>query len=368
MTEEERIGKALESLGHDPVAKLEAKLARERSDKAALKRQLGRAGLEIDDLHEKLEMVQAISGLIPDPPTWLAPEPARKHHGTALFVLSDTHFDEVVEPGEVFGLNAYNREIATQRLRRAFEGAVTLPRDWLGTNLTYDGVIVACAGDLITGEIHEELTESNEAKPPETIEYFLDPVIAGIRMLREEYGKVHLVEVDGNHDRLYRKKRAKGAAKDSWSWLFWKIVEREFRRFSTVTFQIPETRDTIFRVYDTKVLLHHGDQFRGGGGIAGALTPMHIGDFRKRKKHASARMYTGNDDLDYQIQLLGHFHHRNSFPGTITVGTLKGYDEYANQGNFPFEPASQELLIITPERGITFQAPIWVVDREAEGW
>jgi len=352
----------------DPGAKMVQKLEGARKDRDRYRRQLGTAETEIEDLRGKLDMVQGIHDIIPEPPVWLAPEPSGKHHGTALFVLSDTHFDEVVKSEEVFGLNAYNREIAEQRLQRAFEGAISLPHHWLGSNLTYDGIVMACAGDLITGEIHDELVESNEAKPPETIEYYLEPMIAGIRMLREEYPNVHIVEVDGNHDRLYKKKRAKGAARDSWSWLFWKILEREFRRFTTVTFQIPDSRDTIFKIYDTKILLHHGDQFRGGSGIAGALTPMHIGDFRKRRKHASAKRYTGKDDLDYDVQLLGHFHHRNSFPGTITVGCLKGYDEYANLGNFPYEPPSQELLIMTPERGITFQAPIWVQDRGAEGW
>ncbi len=351
----------------DPLADSLATVEALRKERAALKRKLGRQETEIQDLQVHMDLISGLHDHVPDPPEWLAPEPRGKYHGTPVFVLSDTHFDEVVKPEEIDYLNAYNRDIAESRLRGAFEGAISLPRHWLGSNLTYDGIVLACAGDLITGEIHDELVETNEGKPPETIEYFLDPMIAGIRMLREEYGKVHIVEVDGNHDRLYKRKRAKGAARDSWSWIFWKVIQREFRRFSTVTFQIPDSRNVIFQVYDTKILLHHGDQYRGGGGIAGALTPMHIGDFRKRKKAASARMY-GSTALDYDIQLLGHFHHRNSFPGTITVGCAKGYDEYANLGNFPFEPPSQELLIMTPERGITFQAPIWVQDREAEGW
>lgn len=363
----EEVAAAVERVQQDPLAEVQAKLDVVRKEKKALKRVIARQETEIQDLHEHLDLVSGLHDLVPDPPPWLAPEPRGKYHGTPVFVLSDTHFDEVVKPEEIDFLNAYDRDIATSRLRRAFEGAINLPRHWLGSNLTYDGIVLACAGDLITGEIHDELKETNIAKPPETIEFFLDPTIAGIRMLREEYGKVHIVEVDGNHDRLYKKKRAKGSARDSWSWIFWKVVEREFKRYKTVTFQIPDSRNVIFQVYDTRILLHHGDQFRGGSGIAGALTPMHIGDFRKRKKAASARMY-GSNALDYDIQLLGHFHHRNSFPGTITVGTLKGYDEYSNLNNYPFEPPSQELLIMTPERGITFQAPIWVQEREEEGW
>lgn len=333
---------------------------------ARLKSALRLAQDENADLRRALDIVTSLGQHIPDPPQWLAPEPGAKHHGTPLLVLADTHFDEVVRPAEVLGLNSYNRNIAEDRLRRAFEGAVVLPQRYLGSNLVKDGVVLAHAGDLITGDIHDELTESNEASPNETVLYFIDPMIAGIRMLREEYGRVHVVVVDGNHDRYHKRKRAKRAATTSFSFLFWQLVARDFRKRSTVTFQIPEARDTIFGVYDTRFLLHHGDQFRGGSGIAGPVTPMAIGDYRKRRKHHEASRH--DPSLAFDVQLFGHFHHRTTLPGMVMAGCLKGYDEYAMGGNFPFEPPSQELLMVTPERGVTFQAPIWVADRSAEGW
>lgn len=340
----------------------------ERHQSKGLKQRIRYLENENLELRRLNDMVTDLTAVIPDPPEWLAPEPSGKHRGTPLLLLADTHFDEVVDPDEIFGLNKYDRAIAEQRLRRAFEGAVTLPQQYIGTSLKRDGIVVAHAGDLITGEIHDELTDTNEAKPPETIEYFLDPMIAGIRLLRSEYPKVHVVVVDGNHDRLYKRKRSKGRARSSWSWLFWKVLTREFARHSNITFTVPDGPDTIFPIYDTRFLLHHGDDFRGGGGIAGPLTPLAIGHYRKSRKHADAVRYTGNTDLRFDVILQGHIHHRNSIPGIITGGALKGYDEYAAGGNFPFEPASQELMIVTPERGVTFQAPIWVQDREAEGW
>ena len=349
-----------------------AEFEREQSDlrreNERLRNRLRQVENDRHSLQQRLDIVETLQHTIPEPPPWLAPTPTGKHKATPLLLLADSHFDEVVDPAEIMGLNKYDREIAEARLQRAFEGAVTLPRQYVGTSLISEGIVVAHAGDLITGEIHDELTESNEAKPPETVEYFVDPMVAGIRMLREAYGRVHVVCVAGNHDRLYRKPRAKGQARESWSWLFWKIVAREFKRHTTVTFTIPDGHETIIPIYDTRFLLHHGDDFRGGGGIAGPLTPLAIGHYRKSRKHADAVRYTGDESLRFDIILQGHIHHRNSIPGVITGGALKGYDEYANKGNFPFEPASQELVIVTPERGVTFQAPIYVQDREAEGW
>ncbi len=349
-------------------AELEQKLSAARKERDALKRQLGTTDLELKDVRKTLNLITRITDHVPDPPTWLAPEPSGKHHGTPILVISDTHWDEVVRPEEFFGLNAYNREIAEIRLRKAFEGAITLPRDYLGSNLRKDGIVLVHGGDLITGEIHDELVETNEAVPPETILHFLDPTIAGIKLLYDEYKKVHVVVCDGNHDRFYKKYRAKGRATSSWSFLFWQLIAREFKRYKNITFQIPEGPDTIFPVYDTRILLHHGDQQRGGGGIAGPLTPIAIGQYRKMRKHSDAIRYTGNENLRFDLTIQGHIHHRNSLPGVVTVGALKGYDEYASNGNFPFEPASAEMLIITPERGLTFQAPIQVQDPVDEGW
>jgi predicted MPP superfamily phosphohydrolase len=261
-----KVTDAIEEIEYSKVAELEGKLALARKERDASKRRAGKLEEEKLELENLLDIIKNIETHTPVPPTWLAPEPTGKYHGLPVLLLTDTHFDEVVNPEEVMGLNAYNREIAEMRLRKAFEGAITLPQHWMGSNLTKDGFILAFGGDLITGEIHDELTSSNEAHITETIEHYLDPMIAGIRMLKEEYGKVHVVVVDGNHDRSYQKKRSKRAARSSFSWLFWKVLARDFRRFTTVTFQIPDSRDTIFPVYDKRILLHHGDQFRGGSG------------------------------------------------------------------------------------------------------
>lgn len=357
-----------EALFDDRVAKLTQRNEAMKKDLAALRRQLGRTQLENEELRDQLHLITRITDHIPDPPTWLAPEPPGKHVGTPLFIMSDNHLGEVVRPEEIGGVNAYDIEIAHLRMKRAFEGAVTLPNHYVGTSLKKEGIVFAHCGDLFTGEIHDELAETNELSIPETLLEFLDDMVAGIKLLREEYGKVHVVEVEGNHDRFHRKVRAKRRTRSSWSYLFWQLVARELKRYKSITFQIPEGPDAIFPIYDTRFHLQHGDQNRGGSGIAGPVTPIAIGQFRKMRKHMNARAMTGNDKWHFDVMIQGHVHHRNSIPGLMTVGAMKGYDEYASRGNFNPEPASAELLIITPERGVTFDAPIWVQEPEDEGW
>lgn len=364
MSKDDIVKRDEESVAED----LQAKYSAVQHENRKLKNQIGRVETKRKETQKLLDLVTSIEDVNPSPPIWTVDPPKNKHHAIATILITDTHFDEVIEPNELMGLNKYNREIAEQRLQRAFERGVTIARDYLGAQYIYDGAVVLFGGDIVSGDIHDELMKTNVAPTPETVEYFLDPMLAGLKLLREEFGKVHCVGVVGNHDRLQKRKPAKKRAKDSWTWLFYKILAREFKRHSTVTFDVPEAPEVTVPIYDTRFQLHHGDDFYGGSGISGALAPLMLGDHRKRRRQFNAARATGNRDLEFDYQIMGHFHQRIILPGIIVGGCLKGYDEYARSRNFDYAPPSQELLIVTPENGVTFNAPIWVEDRESEGW
>jgi hypothetical protein len=76
-------------------------------------------------------------------------------------MLSDTHFDEVVNPDEMEGLNAYNREIAMMRLEKWTQNVIKMARHYL-SGVNYDGVVLILGGDIFSGDIHEELALTNE--------------------------------------------------------------------------------------------------------------------------------------------------------------------------------------------------------------
>jgi len=55
----------------------------------------------------------------------------------------------------------------------------------------------------------------------------------------------------------------------------------------------------------------------------------------------------------------GHFHKRMLTARLRGNGSLKGYDEYAADNNFGFEPPSQNFWITHVDHGITFDAPVY---------
>ena len=338
------------------VAKHEAT----KREKTKLKLQLGRMEAERkrqEDLIDQLSLIND-SGL--DSPTWLQPKKKKgQSTATACLMVSDSHFDEVVNPDEIEGLNAYNREIAQQRLQRTFEKCIRLTDDYL-SGFKYDGVTLFLGGDMVTGTLHD-LAESNEAHLPDTVLFWSEQLSAGIEMLRKRYGKVHVTGVVGNHGRNTFKPRTKGRVRDNNDWLIYKLIERDFKDKDEVTFAIPESADILVDVYDTTFRVTHGDQFTGGGGIAGIATAIVRGDSRKRK----LSMETGQR---YDWLVMGHFHQLTWYKSIIVNGANKGYDEYAYLKGFEYEEPCQAFWVTTPENGVIFNAPILTMDKKAEKW
>jgi hypothetical protein len=339
----------------------EAKIADVRRDRDAARQALKVSQAELASLSARLHLVEQITDLDPDPPKWLTPGKARSaHHATVTTILSDTHFDEVVNPDEIGGVNAYNRDIATLRLRRYFDQVCMIPRDYMA-GVKFDGCVAMLGGDLVSGDIHEELAQTNEDSTLGTVLYWTEMIAAGIGQLADEFGKVHVPVVAGNHGRRTRKPRAKGRARDNFDWLIGHLVAREFRTDDRVTFDIPDAFFTRFPIYGTAYYLEHGDQAKGGSGWMGPLGPI-----MKRQTKVEAVGQAIRQPFDHMV--VGHFHTYVSLPAATMNGSLKGYDEYAMGGAFGFEPPIQALWLTTPERGITMRSPIYCADPKKEKW
>lgn len=307
---------------------------------------------------DRLARVAAFKDAPLKAPRWLAPKKRAVSAATVVTILSDCHFDEVVNPAELEDRNAYNRTIAELRLRRYFDGVVKLSRDYLA-GMKFDGLVLMLGGDLISGDIHEELSETNEGTTFETVLHWSQLIAAGVCELVETFGKVHVPVVVGNHGRRTRKPRAKRRARDNADWLIGQLVAQHFKNDRRVSFQIPDGTDALVPVYDSTFLLTHGDQVSGGGGIGGIWPPIMRMAAKKRVRY------------DFDCVVMGHWHQLITAPtsGLIVNGSLKGEDEYASISGFSPERAQQAMWTVAPNEGVTFVAPVFCdAGRQAEGW
>jgi hypothetical protein len=342
-------------------SEVEAEEAKERESRQ-LRTALDRRLAEITDLRKQLGLLQSIEQTVLAPPKWVRTPTARRGRKAIVTLqLTDTHFDEVVNPAEVAFINAYDRAIAEQRLRRWVDRSIILARDYMA-GIEIEGAVLFATGDILSGDIHAELKESNVDTLYASAVHWTEQLIAAISAIAEEFGKLHIGAVVGNHGRNSRKPVYKKRAQSNIEWLMWRLLARHFADDKRITFQVSDAMDLTIRVYDTNYLITHGDEFRGGTGISGAMAPLMLGQHR-----TTVRQMATDSPMDYLV--VGHFHqYRPPSQGLVMGGSLKGYDEFAFGKRLRPEPAQQAFWITSPEHGPTISAPVLVQDREAEGW
>jgi predicted phosphodiesterase len=284
-------------------------------------------------------------------PKWVFEPKKAKAPGVPKLMLSDLHWGEVVRASQIGGVNSYNLAIASRRLQTVVETTIALCKI-LDPTMSYPGIVMPLGGDMISGNIHDELAASNELNTMPTLMHLYRNLVPAIQLMADTFGRVFLPCVSGNHDRDTKKIWAKDRNHTSFGWLLYQFLAAAFENDKRVTFYIPDGSDALYRIYGTRYLLTHGDQFRGGDGIIGPLGPVTRGEQKKNTRNAAVGQ-------DYDIMEFGHFHKRMLTARLRGNGSLKGYDEYAADNNFGYEPASQNFWLTHPDHGITFDAPVF---------
>jgi len=343
---------AARSAGLEPSAKARKQLPLAQQVKK-LEQELKRAQAESADASAVKRLIGATADRASElnPPAWMTKEIKPSSPGAPTLMLSDLHWGEVVYASQINGVNSYNLAIARERLRNTFDSAFSL-LDIISPTSDYPGIIIPLLGDCISGDIHEELAESNELHSIPTVLDLLEHLTSGIKLAADKYGNVFCPCVSGNHGRNTKKIRAKDRNHTSFDWMLYQLLAKAFKDDKRVTFYIPDGSDAYYKVYNTRYLATHLDQFRGGDGMIGALGPIIRGDHKKRSRNAQIGM-------SYDVLIGGHWHQYIHLTRLIVNGSLKGYDEFAWTNNFGFERPQQALWLTHPRHGITFRMPVY---------
>jgi hypothetical protein len=86
-------------------------------------------------------------------------------------------------------VNAYNLEIARKRARTFIEHAIDLLTNHT-VNPQYPGIVFALGGDMMAGDIHEELMTTNEREVMPTFVYIYEVLVWCIDTLADHYQRV----------------------------------------------------------------------------------------------------------------------------------------------------------------------------------
>ena len=349
-TDAERLSDATEAV---------RKLLLEKTDLKKTIKQLQRE----EDTAEKIrEEIWSIAEHNPEPPEWLTRiKGALGKRGCPITICSDIHYSETIKKDQVNGVNEFNSDIAANRLRRYFDNVEDLSFNHMGRAETkYPGIILCFGGDMIGGDIHEELAESNDRTSHQAVNDLTDLLAAGIEQMASAFGRVYVPCVVGNHGRSTKKMRMKNRVFHNYDWSIYCNLARYFKRDKHIRIDVPNSADAFFTSYGTRYMLTHGDSLgvKGGDGIIGAIGPIMRGSIK-----VGTQMMQIGQDFDQLV--ICHWHQMLWLPRVIVNNALKGYDEYASlQLRAPYSRPSQALWFNHPEHGITARWEIFLEGKE----
>lgn len=317
-----------------------------------------------DETAEKIRQeIWGLAARTPEPPKWLTTESRPGKRGAPMCMLSDIHRGEVVSENEVGGVNKYNNDISRERIKLFVDRTIDLSYNHMGRAKTeYPGLICCFGGDMIGGDIHEELAKTNDRTTQQSINELTDDLGAVLETFGSKFGRVFVPCVVGNHGRSTKKMQMKQRVYTSHEWNIYCNLERMFRKDKRISFMIPSEADAPFTVFGHRFLLTHGDSLgvKGGDGIIGALGPIMRGSLKMHRSEAQI-------GRDFDTLVIGHWHQYLTLPGLIVNNAVKGYDEYARLAlRAPFSRASQALWFCHPEHGITAHWQVYLQGQQTD--
>ena len=290
-------------------------------------------------------------------------KPTGKRRGestqTVVAPLTDTHIGEDVDYQQMAGLNSYSFSIFNNRLSGWASQVLNLV-ELRRASVPIDDLIVPMLGDMISGDIHDELIKTNQ-------DNVMGQMIRGANLIAQalisfapHFKTITVPCVVGNHGRMTRKPPMKDKYMD-WDYLLYQWVAAFCKNQPNIKFQINTSYMNIFQVYDKNVLIMHGDSASGGGSISTitrVITNLrNVLQFRKglEPEIAEANIHVKEPNLlptTFDSLMMGHFHRVDEIDiGTghaIICGCMKGGDEFA----------LQRLAVITkPQQIVTYWHP-----------
>ena len=279
---------------------------------------------------------------------------SRKHQSirgdkpqTMVAPLTDTHVGDRVVFDQTTGINAYDLDIFNKRLYGWVEQLISLA-EYRRNIADVDELVIPMLGDMVSGDIHEELARTNIGNCMEQMMNGAFLIRQAITRLSRNFKKVRVVAVVGNHGRMTRKIPAKDKYMD-WDHMMYQWVAAFCAEQKNVEFHIPKNFSTIFNVAGRNVLIMHGDSISGGGSSA-SFTRM-VGMMRGlQQQNKETKDVQHFDDV-----MIGHFHRIDEYDigtGSLYVcGTMKGSDEFTTNRLHVSSPPKHMVTYWHPDHG-----------------
>jgi len=344
-----------------PTGDQERTIANLRARLAANERTLHEAQKDQTITQTVREAVLEVASAFPPLPTVYIPSIVEKTHvQEAVLQLCCLHMGEVVSALETNGFGEYNMAIAQARVQRVVDSVIDLVHDHhRGEHIRK--LWIPDLGDNISGDIHEELSITNE-RPVITQTLAAAFLLAlGIRDLAANFDEVEMIGLPGNHGRNRKKPAHKQKAEDSFDRMVYETVALLCANIPNFKMTIPASYWTRQVINDVPFVFLHGDNLKAWNQL-----PFY-GMYRL---NSNMTMMHGTRNEYFRYLGIGHFHQVGMLPrmgGEILMtGSLKGPDEYSLDVLQTGSEPEQLFYGVHHRRGVSFRYPVSARDATPE--
>ena len=268
----------------------------------------------------------------------------------AVMQISDGHMGAVQDPIEIENFNRFNPTVCRDR-QVDFAFRVINWVEMHRTAYNIDNLTILVTGDLISGDIHEELRVTNAFPLPVQVVEAAKVLAEQITLLQPYFKRVKIEYiVDDNHARLTKKPQAKESGYNSMNYLIAILAEAYVKALPDVEFNIYPMHEKVVSVLNLRYLIAHGHGITGWMGVPWYSIQRHVG------KEATARLQIIMEDLQrakdigFHKYVFGHWHTPFDSDLYACSGSVSGTDAY-DHGAGRYAKPSQPAWIVHPKYG-----------------
>lgn len=327
----------------DPDVEIHALRRKEKELKAEIKKMQADYG----DLRGYFRDInEAAKDLIitPTPKIYKPPREKKSVSSPCPAVLhwTDWHYGAVQDSDELEGMGSFSPEQLEARILNLNEDFL----NWvevLRNGYLIDELVILDTGDMISGDIHRELSVTNAFPTP--VQAFRCGVFkaSAIAELAPLFRSVRVeFVVDDNHGRLTAKPQAKQAGMNSHNYVVGHVAKLLCKNLANVEFNIHISHNKAVTVANRQYLITHGHDVMGWAGFP------YYGIERKVAREALGRMWEP-DFNKFHLCIMGHWHAPLTHPYYWIGGSASGTDAYdRKQGRR--SPPKQTAWLVHPRK------------------